>query len=368
MRILHAINPSRMAGAETFLCRLMSRVGADQWQQRAIMTPSPATEEFRAKGVECFERAIGGKANPTSLLRLRSAAAEFKADLVHSHLSSASWWSGWLESVGGPPSIGHVHGFTSAAWHTRQSHLIACSGAVKEDLIAKGIPGDRVTVMNYPTDPGDIAPQRSAAAVRSEFGVDAETPVIGTFAHLSIKKGYRELVEAAAVVLRQQPTVQFWCFGDGPLRGEIESRAAELGIAKQFRLIGFRRDVADLMQAIDVMALPSHREPFGLVYVEAALCGTPSIASRAGGTSEIIEHGQTGWLVPPKQPSTLAEAILESLEDRSRTQLMGTRGRELCLDRFGWPRYVQQLKSVYEQVLGIESTQPKSTQPLRAAA
>lgn len=355
MRILHAINPSRMAGAETFLCRLMSRVGPDEWQQRAIMTPSPATAEFRARGVECFERAIGGKANPASLLRLRSAAAEFNADIVHSHLSSASWWSGWLESVGGPPSIGHVHGFTSAAWHTRQSHLIACSGAVKQDLIAKGIPAERVTVMNYPTDPADIRPQRSAAAVRAEFGVDAQTPVVGTFAHLSIKKGYRELVEASATVFRQQPKAQFWCFGEGPLRGEIEARAAELGLSRQFKLFGFRRDVADLMQAIDVMALPSHREPFGLVYVEAALCGTPSIASRAGGTAEIIEHGETGWLVPPQQPELLAEAILESLDDRSRTQQMGLRGRELCLDRFGWPRYVQQLKGVYERVLSSDS-------------
>src|SRR4029078_12243158 len=104
--------------------------------------------------------------------------------------------------------------------------------------------------------------------------------VVGTFAHLSPKKGHRELVQAAALVLNSIPDAQFWCFGDGGLRGEIEKTARDLGIADRFKLFGFRRDVADLMHAIDVMCLPSHCEPFGLVYVEAALAEKPFIAAR----------------------------------------------------------------------------------------
>lgn len=350
-RVMHVITPSRMAGAETFLARLLRRMSSDHAVSRCVVSHSKAADEMLAAGMEFDVLGIGGKANLLAVPRLRSAAARFRAELLHSHLSTASWWCGWQEQCGGVPSIGHVHGFTSAMWHRRQTHLIACSAAVKADLIEKDIPASRVTVMHYPVDPDDQQATRSPGEVRAEFGAEADTPVVATFAHLSVKKGYRELVQAAEVVLRRLPRAQFWCFGEGVLRGELEQAAAEAGIADRFKLLGFRRNVPDLMRAVDVMCLPSHREPFGLVYVEAGLAGRPVIASRAGGVPEIIEHGQTGLLVPPQDVAALADAILTMLDDRSAASAMGRRGRQLALDRFGWPRYLAQLREVYDRVL-----------------
>jgi glycosyltransferase involved in cell wall biosynthesis len=350
-RVMHVITPSRMAGAETFLARLLRRMTADHAVSRCVVSHSRAAEELQAAGMEFDVLGIGGKANLLAVPRLRRAAQKFGAELLHSHLSTASWWCGWLEQWGGVPSIGHVHGFTSAMWHRRQSHLLACSAAVKADLIEKGIPASRVTVMHYPVDPDDQRATRRPAEVRFEFGAVADTPVVGTFAHLSVKKGYRELVRAADVVLRRLPHAQFWCFGDGVLRRELELAAEKAGIADRFRLLGFRRDVPDLMRAVDVMCLPSHREPFGLVYVEAALAEKPVIASQAGGAPEIIEHGETGLLVPPQDPAALADAILTILDDRSTAAAMGRRGRQLALERFAWPRYLARLREVYDRVL-----------------
>jgi glycosyltransferase involved in cell wall biosynthesis len=354
-RVLHVITPSRMAGAETFLARLLRRTGGGRLIHRCISSRSPANSEMRSAGIAFETLGIGGKVNPLAIPRLAQAVRRQRIDLLHSHLSTASWWCGWLEQFGGPPSIGHVHGFTSALWHRRQTHLIACSVAVKEDLIAKGVEAERVTVMHYPVDPDDMRASRSAAAIRTELGASPETPVVGTFAHLSLKKGYRELVRAAEMVLRRMPAAQFWCFGDGPLRQELQAKAATSGIANRFKLFGFRRDVPDLMRAIDVMCLPSHREPFGLVYVEAALAEKPVIACDAGGAPEIIEHGETGLLVPPPSAGNvpaLAEAILTILENRDHARAMGRRGRELARERFSWPRYLKQLDALYERVLG----------------
>lgn len=368
-RVLHVITPSRMAGAETFLARLLRRTASDPAVHCCVTSRSAANAEMRAAGMEFETLGIGGKANLLAVPRLRRAAQRHHADLLHSHLSSASWWCGWLEQFGGPPSIGHVHGFTSALWHRRQTHLIACSAAVKQDLIGKGLAAERITVMHYPVDPDDMRPTRSTAAVRAELGAAADTPVVGTFAHLSLKKGYRELVGAAKLVLNQIPQAQFWCFGDGPLRGDLEKTARELGIADRFKLVGFRRDVPDLMRAIDVMCLPSHREPFGLVYIEAALAEKPVIACNAGGAPEIIEHGETGLLVPPPcatgsasadcgcahNVTVLSGAILTLLDNRDQAAAMGRRGRELALDCFGWPSYLTRLGELYDRVLGIDS-------------
>jgi glycosyltransferase involved in cell wall biosynthesis len=370
-RVLHVITPSRMAGAETFLARLLRRATPDEAVHHCVSSPSLANAEMRAAGMPFEVLGVGGKVNLLAVKRLRVAARRVQADVLHSHLSSASWWCGWLERFGGPPSIGHVHGFTSALWHRRQSHLIACSAAVKLDLVEKGIEVERITVMHYPVDPDDMRPKRSQAAVRQELGAATDTPIVGTFAHLSVKKGYRELVRAAALVLRRMPRVQFWCFGEGPLRGELEQTAQEIGIGHRFKLLGFRRDVPDLMRAIDVMCLPSHREPFGLVYVEAALAERPVIACRAGGAPEIITHGDTGLLVPPPcakgsvsgagNISALADAILALLDNRDAATAMGRRGRQQALARFGWPGYLGRLNDVYARAFGRELADVRSS-------
>jgi glycosyltransferase involved in cell wall biosynthesis len=359
-RVLHAITPSKMAGAETFLARLMRRTSLDQFVSHFVTSRSRANVELLAANLPFDRLSIGGKANPLALPKLALAARRFQADLLHSHLSTASWWCGWLEQLGGPRSIGHVHGFTSAQWHRHQSHLIACSNAVRQDLVTKGIASDRITVMHYPIDPDDMRPTRSRVDIRRELGAELDTPVVGTFAHLSPKKGHRELIQAAALVLNCLPKAQFWCFGDGPLHGELEQTARELGIADRFKLFGFRRNVADLMQAIDVMCLPSHREPFGLVYVEAALAEKPVIACRAGGAPEVITHGDTGLLVPPPsgvvdpanaQITALSDALFTLLDNRTAAVSMGRRARESALSRFEWPRYIEQLRAVYDGVL-----------------
>src|SRR3954469_22171658 len=317
-RVLHAITPSKLAGAETFLARLMRRASLDDFVGHIVTSRSRANRELLTANLPFDRVRIGGKANLLAVARLAAAGRRFQADVLHSHLSTASWWCGWLEQFGGPPSIGHVHGFTSAQWHRHQSHLIACSEAVRQDLVAKGIAGERITVMHYPIDPDDMRPTRTRADIRREFGAELDTPIVGTFAHLSPKKGRRELIQAAALVLNCLPKAQFWCFGDGSLGAELKQTARELGIVDRFKLFGFRRNVADLMQAIAVMCLPSHREPFGLVYVEAALAEKPVIACRAGGAPEVITHGETGLLIPPPfeaadpantQITALADAI-----------------------------------------------------------
>jgi glycosyltransferase involved in cell wall biosynthesis len=381
LRVMHVITPSRIAGAETFLMRLSRHANSQQLALRCIANRNRIVPAIRAEGLEIDSLGIGGKANLLAVPRLRRAARRFQADLMHSHLSSASWWCGWLEQIGGPRSIGHVHGFTSAIWHSRQSHMIACSAAVKADLIDKGLSADRISVMHYPVGPSDQLVTRLPALVRAELGAEPETPVVGTFAHLSRKKGYRELIQAAEIVLRQIPRAQFWCFGDGPLKEELTEQARLAGIADRFKLFGFRRDVADLMRAIDVMCLPSRREPFGLVYVEAGLAGKPVIACDGGGAPEIISEGENGLLVPPPFPQSaldeanksrlgglfgrsrqakfpppqnvdaLADAILTLLDNPAHSRAMGRHGRELALERFTWPKYLAQLQELYERVL-----------------
>lgn len=351
-RVLQVITPSHMSGAETQVCRLTRQMRARGHEMRVLVKhDSSALAEMQSRLSNVEPARIGGKVNVLAIPALIRAAKRHGAELLQSNLSTASWWCGWAESFGGPKSIGHVHGFTSARWHRRQSHLLAVSGAVRDDLIAQGIPGDRVTVLHNALALDEFRPTRDSLAVRKEFGADAKTPVVGTFAHLSEKKGYRELFGAMPQILKAAPTTQFWIMGTGGLRTELEATARAGGFLQQVRFAGFRRDSADVMNAIDVLALPSRREPCALVYVEAALSAKPIVACRAGGAPESVADGETGILVPVNDSPAIAEAVLGLLENRDFARRMGEAGRQRALEIFSWSKFIATLEGVYDKVL-----------------
>ena len=366
-RVLQVITPSRMSGAEMQLVRMTPRMiarGHDvATSSNATVPPSP---KCIASAWPLSLRRISGKFNPLALPVLARAAREHRAEIIQSTLSTASWWSGWLERFGGPPSIGHVQGFTSALWHRHQTHLLAVSNAVKQHLVNQGIPPERFTVLHNAMSPDDFYATRDPLIVRAEHGAEADTPVVGTFAHLSKKKGHCDLFAAMPAVLRELPKTQFWIVGQGKLWRELHEIAEKTGVMNNVRFLGFRRDVADLMNAIDVMALPSRREPCALVYVEAALSRKPCIACRSGGAPESIEDGQTGLLVPTRDSAAIAESLLSLLTNRDRSTRMGQAAYERAVGLFSWDRFIYTLEQVYERVLDESAANRKSSQ--RSAA
>lgn len=353
---LQVITPSRLGGAEMLLVRLAPRLRARGHQLRIVCNSSARGRQDLRHALSEHDFAlqtlpIGGKVNPRALASLWRASKSSGAQLTHSHLSTASWWCGWLERAGGLPSLGHVQGFTSPVFHRHQKQLLACSQAVKEHLIAGGLDGERITVLPNPVAPNDIVPTRSREDVRREWNVPEKAPLIGCFAGLLEKKGQRELLSAVPQVLAAHPQAQFWLVGQGPLHSELEQTARTLKIEKNVRLLGFRRDVADLMNAIDIMALPSHREPFGIVYVEAALLNKPCVACDAGGAPDVVRDGETGVLVPPRDVEKIASALNELLDNPTCAAQMGRNARAWVIEQFGWERFLPELENVYAKVV-----------------
>ena len=355
-RVMQVITPSHFSGAEMQLVRLSRRMSARGHSLSTIIKRgSPATAEMRRMGLEVDALPIGGKLNVAALGVLAKYARRVNADVVQSTLSTASWWCGWLERFGGPPSIGHVQGFTSAWWHRHQTHLLAVSQAVKDDLVQQGLEPGRITVMHNALSPEEFRPTRDPVAVRGDLGASADSPVVGTFAHLSEKKGYRELFDAIPAIVRELPRAQFWIVGQGGLRDELETTARQRGFINNVRFLGFRHYIAYLMNAIDVLALPSHREPCALVYIEAALLGKPIVACRSGGASESVADGDTGLLVPVGNAPAISEAVLSLLTNGDHSRRMGRTGYSRARDLFGWDRFTRTLEGVYDQVLDGET-------------
>ena len=226
--------------------------------------------------------------------------------------------------------------------------VIANSAATAAGLRARGVPDDRVRLV--PCGVLHAAPAPTREQARAALGIADDAFVVACLTRLVEYKGVHELIRATARLARPAGAkVVLLVGGDGPERVALERQgAAELGSA--CRVLGplTERERLRLLAAADVFALPSHEEGFGLVYVEAALLGVPSVGCAAGGVPEVIEDGRTGLLVPPGDERALACA-LERLRDAPalRAQL-GAAARERALAEFGAALMVQRYRRLLQ--------------------
>ena len=150
------------------------------------------------------------------------------------------------------------------------------------------------------------------------------------------KKGLDVLLRAFSLVLIDEPTRELLLAGDGPLRSQLEELSRELKIDSQVKFLGYqdRGQVIRLLHECDLFVLPSRSEPFGVVIVEALACGRAVVASNVGGIAEIIVSGENGILVEPDDPTALAKAICEVLDDTGLRKKLEQKGYDSILNRF----------------------------------
>jgi glycosyltransferase involved in cell wall biosynthesis len=167
---------------------------------------------------------------------------------------------------------------------------------------------------------------------------------------LSPEKGFDVLVEAAATVCRDNPRAGIVLFGEGVLRSNLEKRIVELGLENRFLLPGFRTDLDTLIGAADVVVLPSFTEGLPNVALEASAAGVPVVATAVGGTPEVVADGETGFLVPPGQPESIAAKVGELLRNPDLRVRFGTAGTERMRSRFTFEAQADEYMRLLERM------------------
>ncbi|MBN1481249.1 glycosyltransferase [candidate division KSB1 bacterium] len=184
---------------------------------------------------------------------------------------------------------------------------------------------------------------------REDIGLHPDDIVIGQVSRLNEQKGHTYLIQAAPKILAQQPNVKFVLVGDGPLRVELEQHIRERDLQDNFVLLGFRHDVPDLLPLLDVFVLPSLYEGLPNVVLEAMACGLPVVATPVDGTKEAVIDGETGFLVPERDPDQLAQKLLEVISNDDLKLKLGLAGRRRVEDYFSLEGQVQRFEELYTQ-------------------
>lgn len=332
-------------GSERFLRNLLERLPPESFTVDVLQLAAPPTNAFgtfNAPHANLSHEPIGGS-------RIRLLAVMFRAwklvranryDIVHSQHESADLINALLPSGVLRLSSRRDMGFLKSnrmrslmRWlDGRFDCIVAPSRAILDSL-----PDQRASKLVCIPNGVDATRYTPASALRrarlrEDLGYAANELLIGCVANFNPVKRHLDLIDAFAHVYAGLPQARLLLVGGGRLRGAVEARITELGLAGAVHMLGPRSDVANILPALDVFALASETEGMSNAILEAQACGLPVVATRVGGNPELVDV-DCGVLVEPLNPPMLARALLELLPDAARRIRLGVAARARVLRR-----------------------------------
>jgi glycosyltransferase involved in cell wall biosynthesis len=289
---------------------------------------------------------------------LRRVAARVKTcaiDVVHTHMSQAHLFGVCLKWFGDVAVVATAHNRRIQPHWVFNDRVIAVSDAVRRfQRRYNRVDDARLHVISPFVDARRFTPPSEAQRrmARSQLGIDDSAPVIGTVGSLFKEKRILELVRAFADVLRAVPDARLVLVGEGPAdyveRVKMESES--LGVASKIVWTGRRRDVAELMGALDLLAVTSAEEASPLVIAEAMAVGVPVVATSVGGIPELVRDGADGFVVPLGNAPRLVDAMVTLLRDRPLRRRFGEAGRARALECFSPAAQVDKVEALFDAV------------------
>jgi glycosyltransferase involved in cell wall biosynthesis len=301
--------------------------------------------------------------DPSIFTRVRALVRERRIEIVHAHEYKTDLLALLLARAERVTPLATVHGWTG---HTAKERLyyavdkrllawfplvIAVSSEIRRVLLRAGARPSRIRTIPNAIDPADFRRDRAReAAVREALGVAPGEVVIGSVGRLARQKRFDLLLDALAIARRARPDLRLAIAGEGKERASLEARAARLGLAGAVRLLGHRPDVAEVHHALDVFVQSSDYEGTSNAVLEAMALETPLVATRAGGTADLVADGVHGLLVPCGDAGAIASAIERTLADREATARRVSAARARVEGELSFEARRAALEAIYEEL------------------
>jgi glycosyltransferase involved in cell wall biosynthesis len=351
-RIAIVCEYSTLNGGERSLLAVLEHVDRSQFDVHILAPPTgPLARELQRLAIAHIPLNLhdgaGRLSRDESLRRLEAACAALQPDLVHANSLSMGRLTGALAQRLSIPCCAHLRDIialsaAAVADLNRNTQLVAVSHATRDYHVARGIDPDRVQVIYNGVDVDAFRSRPAEGWLRRELGLPADRLIVATIGQICLRKGQDVLAEAAVLNAGLLPHVHYVFVGERysskPESVDFEQRIArrfvEAGIADRAHWLGYRDDVARLLNEIDLLAHPARQEPLGRVLLEAGAAGRPIVATNVGGTPEIVCDGASALLVPPGDAPSLAAAIRRLADDPGLRQRLGTAARQRITERF----------------------------------
>ncbi len=377
LKVLHLLTTMPVGGAEDLVAAIIRGLDHQRFAV-AVATlgpPGPVGLELRAQGHEVVS--LGLDIKRTSAWRIVGAVRRLlKADppdILHTHLYHPNLY-GRLGSLGLGLAgvVAAVHNsYTRVKFHRRlwnfllgwvTDRVLVGSAQVWQDVRRyDGVPASRLTLMPYGIPVAELDTSLSREAARERLGLPEEALVIGAVGRLEEQKGHAHLLAAVAELRREIPELLVLLVGEGRRQEDLQRQVRDLGLEAIVRFLGTRRDLPEILRALDLFVQPSLWEGLPLALLKAMGAGLPVVATRVSGSREVIVDGVNGCLVDPGDPEALARAILKLYRQPEARRRLGGAARRIVAERYSLEAMLKRLEELY-LYLGAGAT------PLRAAS
>ena len=342
IRVLFVVPALPVGGAERHLTTMLPRMDLARFTPSVICIGEEGElfSTLRAAGIEAAALRLHKRQAVRALIELVMMMRRTRPDVVvvqgynaetlgriAARIADVKHTINWVHNASGLLQRGTVRRTVDRALTRWTSAYFGVAEAQRPYLVDElGHPDDKIRVIYNGVD---LAQFRTSTdrGVLAEFGFAENDPVVGIVAVLRPEKDHVSLLRAARTVVDELPRARFLSIGDGTTRPQLEALCTELGITPNVRFAGSRDDVARLLPAIDVFVLTSTSECFPISVLEAMACARPAVCTAVGGIPEVINEGETGYLVPPKDPPQLAARLVRLLQDPLTARRMGRAAR-----------------------------------------
>jgi glycosyltransferase involved in cell wall biosynthesis len=360
LRILHVDSERSWRGGERQVLELMrrQRITGDH-PELAAPAESALHRKAAAEGFPVHGVSMRGTWDVASAMALAGLHRSVRPDVVHWHAARAHAVGALAALLAPGPTrilsrrvdfLVRRNPGSVLLYCLPIDAIIAISDGVRRALIQSGVSADRIRVVPSGIDLTPYDAPFDRAEIRRRLGIAEDERIVLQLAALAPHKSQADLLAAAALALRTRPDLRFWIAGEGPLRSELEAQQERLGLEEKVRFLGFREDVTDLLRAADIFCVSSYLEGLGTSTLDAMAAGLPVVATRVGGIPEVVADGVSGVLVPPRDPRSLADAILALAGNPERRAAMGAAGRGRAQE-FSADRTSEGTRRVYLEAL-----------------
>lgn len=360
-----------IAGSEKNITQLLTQIDKKKFQfYVACFVDGDLAEEMRGKGYPIYKLYGAGVHTLRGLKNLsflRNVVREKNISLIVTYHEASDFYGLIVSKLCNIPIISNRRdmGF-KADFHHRIIYrafgkcfnaVITVSHAVEREVVTRGwFPSKKIFTIYNGVKLEDYENGAKERDTKRKMGISVDRPVVGMIANLRRIKGIYPFIEAASIIHHQGSEIEFLIAGDdlgelGCTRKDLESFVKNLCMEQSIHFLGKRTDIPDLISTFDVAVVPSLSEGFSNVVLEYMAAAKPLVATLVGGNGEVVKHGETGLLVPPGDPSALAEAIVTILKDKELALNLGTEGRRQVHEKFTRENMTSNYERVFEQVI-----------------
>lgn len=366
-RVVYLSHAFMVGGAEEMVLSLVRRL-PDRYEPMVVCIhdAGPIGEEIRRTGVPFEVLGLNpGLARPLDVLKLRDFLVAADPAIVHTFLLTGSLYGRFAAMMANTPVVigTEVNIYENKRpaharmeqWLMRSTDAVVASAqSVKDFYVGQvGADASKVEVIYNAVDWSQLEVTTARDQFREALGIPTGVMTAGIIARLTQQKAHRVLFEAMAQNTALEH-LHLLVVGDGELRDDLRRRTEALGLQHRVHFAGARRDLGNILAAIDFFVMPSLWEGLPLSLVLAMGAGLPVVATRVAGIPEVVQHDDSGLLVDAGDSAALGREMARLVESEDLRHSLGSRARDFVLPRFGFDRYIDSITALYDRLLGAK--------------